>query len=259
MTFHPAPAGTGIIFRRVDLPNTPHVPARLENVVDTARCTTIGKDGVHVKTVEHVLAALAVNRIDNLYIDLSAEEPPVMDGSSLPFVALLEEAGIAEQKKTTHPLILEQPLYWSEGEIHLVALPSPEWRVSYTLSYPKSSLLDSQYYSFLVTPEGFKDEIASARTFALYEELSYLIDKGFIKGGSLSNAVVIKGDAILTVGGLRYPNEMVRHKILDLIGDLYLLGHEVQAHLIAIRTGHRTNSLFAKHILHHINEGLVEG
>lgn len=248
MTFHPASPGKGIVFRRTDLPDQPEIPATLPYVVDTQRCTTIGKGKAVVHTIEHVMAALRAYQIDNLLIDVSSVEPPVGNGSSDIFVEMIEEAGIAVQEEQTPIYQLEQPVYWSEGDMHVVAIPAEEYRISYTLSYPNCSVLQAQYYSFVLTPAGFKSEIAPCRTFSRYEEVSYLMDRGLIKGGSLSNAVIIKDGAVLSKGGLFFSNEMARHKILDIIGDLALVGSDFLAHVIAIRSGHAANFGFAMQV-----------
>lgn len=246
MRFCPAKEGTGILFKRTDLPGQPMIPARIEYVRDTSRSTNLAVGEARVLTVEHVLAALRAYQIDNLLIEISATEPPVGNGSSDVFVEMIEQAGLQPQTETLPILKLAEPIYYSEGDIHLVALPSDEYRVSYTLHYPNCPALKSQYHSVLVNADNFKKEIAPCRTFSLYEEVSFLMDKGLIKGGSLDNAVVIKDDAILSKGGLFFPDEMVRHKILDVIGDLSLVGFHFLGHVISIRSGHATNVAFAK-------------
>ncbi|MCB1111392.1 MAG: UDP-3-O-acyl-N-acetylglucosamine deacetylase [Chlamydiales bacterium] len=252
MRFVPAEPGTGILFRRVDLPGQPAIPAAIEYVRDTSRSTTIGIGDVQIHTIEHVLAAIRAYRIDNLYIELSSHEPPVGHGSSDVFVEMIEEAGIMEQDAEVPIVKLKDPVFWSEGDIHIVAIPSDTYQISYTLSYPNCPALRCQYQSFTITPETFKLELAPCRTFALYEEVSFLMDRGLIKGGSLDNAVIIKGEAILSKGGLFYPDEMVRHKILDMVGDLSLIGFDFIAHVIAIRAGHASNCAFAQKMLTYI-------
>lgn len=251
LRFCPAKEGTGIVFKRVDLPGQPIIPATVCYVQDTARSTTIGINNVRIHTVEHVLSAVKAYQIDNLCIEISNIEPPVGNGSSDVFVEMIEQAGVVEQNELMPIIKLSEPLYFSEGEIHLVALPSDDYRISYTLSYPQNPFLRGQFFSLFLNPENFKKEIAPCRTFSLYEELSVLIDRGLIKGGSLDNAVVIKNDAILSKGGLFFPDEMARHKILDLIGDLSLIGFDLRAHIIAIRSGHPTNFAFAKILYNH--------
>jgi UDP-3-O-[3-hydroxymyristoyl] N-acetylglucosamine deacetylase len=249
MRFLPAAEHTGIKFKRTDLPSLPEIPATVEYVVDTSRSTILGLADVRVHTVEHVLAALRAFEIDNLCIEIDNLEPPVGNGSSDVFVEMIEEGAILEQKASLPIASLAEPVYYSEKDIHIVALPSPEYRISYTLSYPEHPLLKAQFHSLALTPESFKKEIAPCRTFSLYKEISYLIDKGLIKGGSLDNAVVIHDEAAFSKGGLFFPDEMVRHKILDLIGDLSLVGFPFLAHIIAIRSGHTSNWQFSKQIL----------
>lgn len=249
MRFLPAPEGSGIKFRRVDLPSKPEIPATVEYVVDTSRSTILGLADVRVHTVEHVLAALRAYEIDNLCIEIDNLEPPVGNGSSDLFVQMIEEAKILDQAAKLPLVSILEPIYYSDKDIHIVALPSTEYRISYTLSYPDPEVLRAQFHSLVLTPESFKNEIAPCRTFSLYKEISYLIDKGLIKGGSLDNAVVIHDEAVFSKGGVFFPNEMVRHKILDLIGDLSLVGFPFLAHIIAIRSGHASNWQFSKKIL----------
>lgn len=250
LRFVPAPEATGLIFKRTDLPSQPCIPASLDYVCDTVRSTTLGKDALRIHTVEHVLAALKAYNIDNAYIELSNIEPPIGNGSSDVFVDLIEEAGIEEQQVPIDIATLNSPVYWSSGDIHLVALPSDEYRLSYTLSYPQSPPLSAQYHSIALSPDVFKSEIAPCRTFSLYDEIAGMMDRGLVRGGSLDNAVVIHGDAVFSKNGLFFPNEMVRHKILDLIGDLALIGRDFLAHIISIRAGHAANFAFAKALLH---------
>jgi UDP-3-O-[3-hydroxymyristoyl] N-acetylglucosamine deacetylase len=252
MRFVPAKEGTGILFKRTDCKGTPVIPATIEYVKENARNTTLGIGDLKIHTVEHVLAALRAYKIDNLCIEIDGIEPPVGNGSSDIFVSMIEEAGIALQEAEVPIVKLKNPVFWSEGEIHLVALPSHEYRISYTLNYPNTRLLKSQYYSSPITEESFKKEISQCRTFSLYEEVSHLMDRGLIKGASLDNAVVIKDDTILSKEGLFFPDEMVRHKILDVVGDLSLVGIDFLAHIISIRSGHASNVAFAKKLFNYI-------
>lgn len=245
----PAKEDSGIVFRRIDLPDKPIIPATLEYVQDTARSTTIGIKNATVQTVEHLMAAIYACNIDNLCIEVNSGEPPISDGSSLAFVDLIEKAGVVEQKALVSIITITEPIYFTHKEIHLVALPSDDYRISYTLHYPQNRLIRSQYYSNVINQETFKKEIAFARTFALYEEITVLKERGLIRGGSLENALVIKEDTILNKEGLRSLDELARHKVLDLIGDLALLGFYFHGHIIAIRSGHATNVAFGKEIL----------
>jgi UDP-3-O-[3-hydroxymyristoyl] N-acetylglucosamine deacetylase len=246
MRFCPASEGTGIVFKRIDLPGQPIIPATLEYVCDTMRSTTLGISNIRIHTVEHVMAALCAYRIDNLCIEIDGIEPPVGNGSSDVFIEMIEEAGILEQHNPAPVIKVNKPVYWSEGEIHLVALPYDGYRISYTLNYPQISAIKSQYQSLPINPETFKKEIAPCRTFSLYKEISYLMDRGLIKGASLDNGVAISDDVIFSKNGLFFDDEMVRHKILDMIGDFALLGFDFEAHIIAIRSGHASNFAFAK-------------
>lgn len=242
----PALADSGIVFQRVDLPKKPLIPAQVQFVSDTHFCTRLKANEASVMTVEHILSALSACGIDNAQIEVVGPEIPVGDGSAKLFVQLLEQAGVEEQDSCKQCFTLSQPVFWTDGEIHLVALPSFEMRVSYTLHFPRSLLFRSQYFSLPIHRELYINEIASCRTFSFYEEIAPLIEKGLIKGGGLENALVIKADQVLNPGGARYPDEMVRHKILDLIGDLSLIGGTLKAHIIAIRSGHTSNIAFAK-------------
>jgi UDP-3-O-[3-hydroxymyristoyl] N-acetylglucosamine deacetylase len=246
---HPAPADSGIVFQRIDLPNQPLIPARVENVIDTHFCTRLMAGNASVMTVEHLLSALSASGIDNALIEVEGPEIPVGDGSAQMFIDLIDSVGVVELDVPKRYFTIHQPLCWSDKEIHLIALPSSEMRISYTLHFPRSRAFRTQYFSFLVCPELYREEIAPCRTFSFYEEISFMIEKGLIKGGGLENALVIKDDQVFNPGGARFEDEMVRHKILDLIGDLSLIGVNLKAHIIAIRSGHRSNVAFAKTIL----------
>jgi UDP-3-O-[3-hydroxymyristoyl] N-acetylglucosamine deacetylase len=250
--FVPAKEGTGVVFQRVDLPNKPIIPATIEYVRDTSRSTTIGIGNVLIHTVEHVLAAIKAYEIDNLCIEVSDIEPPVGNGSSDVFVKMIEESGIKEQNLITPIARLKNPLFFSQGDIHIVGLPHDSFKISYTLQYPESEVLRGQFHSIDVNGENFKNEVASCRTFARYEEIEELMNRGLIKGGSLANAVIIKDNAVLSKDGLFFPDEMARHKVLDLIGDISLVGISFHAHIISIRSGHASNFEFAKLLYNHI-------
>lgn len=248
MTFRPRPPGTGIQFRRVDLPGKPVIPASIEYVQATERRSVIGIGESQVHTIEHVLATIRAFRIDNLCIDLSAAEPPVADGSAGQFITMIDSVGIEEQEALLPELNLVEPVYYSGPETHLVAVPHSSFKISYTLHYPQSSAIGSQYVSFEINEDTFRKEIGPCRTFSLYEEVSLLIDHGLIKGGSLDNSVVVHDSAIVSKEGLRFPDEMARHKVLDLVGDLSLVGFNFNAHIQAIRSGHTSNVQFARKI-----------
>lgn len=204
--------------------------------------------------VEHLLSALHALGIDNVRIAVEGPEIPAGDGSANPFVFLIEKAGVVTSKEPRKFLKIDKPVYWSDHEVHLVALPGEGFAVSYTMHYPNSPLLGSQYCSFHLDPEKYKTEIAPSRTFSIYEEILPFIEKGIIKGGGLENALVIQGDKILNPEGARFSDEMVRHKVLDLIGDLALIGRPILGHIISIRSGHQSNVAFAKILLSHFEK-----
>lgn len=246
VTLMPAKAGHGIVFQRVDLPRQPLLPARLEYVKATPRCTILGRGDAEIQTVEHFLSAVTALGIDNLLVQVSGPEMPIGDGSALPFIELIRHAEKRESQTRKKFATLTAPVHFTKNDVTLIALPSDELRISYTLHYPHSAFIGSQFYSFVLDEENYLQEIAPSRTFCLYEEIAPMLDKGIIRGGGLESAVVIKNDRVANPEGLRYKDEMVRHKILDLIGDLSLLGKHVLAHIIAIRSGHATNVEFAK-------------
>ncbi len=249
----PLPPDSGIVFKRVDLPGKPRIPALLSFVREAPRCTRLANEKASILMVEHLMSALYAYGIDNAEIQVEGPELPAADGSALTFVDLIEKTGIAIQNTPRKFVAITQPIYWSNGDINLIALPAQEFRVSYTMHYPHSPLLRSQYYSFSLQPLRYKAEIASCRTFSLYEEIVPFIEKGIIKGGGLENALVIQGGRILNPEGARFEDEMVRHKILDLIGDLALIGFPLLAHIIAVRSGHSSNVAFAKTISKTLN------
>ena len=244
----PAKEGTGIVFQRVDLAGKPKIPARLAHVLDAVRTTRLANEAASVNMVEHLLSALYAAEIDNVLIEVTGPEIPACDGSAKPFIDLLEQAGTAIQMESRSVLKIERPVFWSSQDIQLVALPCEQFRISYTLHYPGSLLPGSQFYTFSFQREGYKAEIAPSRTFSLYEEIAPFIEKGYIKGGGVENAVVIKDDKVLNPEGARFKDEMVRHTILDLIGDLSLIGRPIKAHILAIRSGHASNVAFAKEL-----------
>lgn len=242
----PANPGSGIAFRRTDMADSPLFLGTTAHVQDAARCTKIGMGSASVQTIEHFMAAVWASEIDNLMVEISGPEMPIFDGSAKPFLEILHAAGSIEQSTPKEIYNLDRPLFWSKGEMSLVALPAEEFKISYTLHYPQSPYLKSQYFSYTVSSHTFGTEIAPCRTFALYEEIAPLIEKGALLDAGLESGVVIDGMKVLNPEGLRFADEMVRHKILDMIGDLALLGVRFKAHLIAIKTGHAANHQMAK-------------
>lgn len=246
VTFKPAPPNTGIVFYRVDLPDRPAIPANIDHVVDVSRGTTIGIGEAKVHTVEHALAAMVGLGIDNLAIELDAEEIPNGDGSALPVMNTLLRAGLEEQKEEKQYITVTKPVYYRQDDVTLSILPADELRISMTIAYDHVAI-GTQYASFMITEEVFKKEIAPARTFCFLREVKMLQEQGLIRGGSLESAVVIGDEAILN-DDLRFPDEFVRHKILDLLGDMYLLGRPVKGHIVGVKGGHAKNVQFSKQI-----------
>ena len=246
MTFHPAPPASGIRFRRVDLEGKPEVEARIENVVETSRSTTLGKGNIRIQTVEHVLAALAGAGIDNAIIELDANEPPIGDGSARVYCETIKNAGLVLQGERREPYRVPEPCEVQLGESLLSVFPHDCLKISCTSSDKHGR--HTQYHSLEISPESWEKELASARTFCFYDEIEYLIQNGLIKGGSLENAVVIRDDAVLTNEPLRFADEFVRHKILDIIGDLSLLGRPLCGHVLAMKPSHAANCELARKI-----------
>jgi UDP-3-O-[3-hydroxymyristoyl] N-acetylglucosamine deacetylase / 3-hydroxyacyl-[acyl-carrier-protein] dehydratase len=245
MTWKPAPVDHGIKFVRADLESKPTVEPLAANLGDVTRWTTIQSGHVIVHTVEHVLAALSAFGIDNLLIELDGNEPPVADGSSKEFVRMIHEAGIQPQEGKREAFVPQQPLHVEQDGALAIVLPSDHLRVSCTIQYGKPGL-DAQYLSLAITPETFETQLSGARTFAFFEDLHYLMDKGLIKGGSLENAVLIRNETVLATEPLRYRDEFVRHKILDIVGDLSLLGRPLAAHVVVVRPSHALNAELTK-------------
>lgn len=246
---HPAPVNHGIVFQRVDLDKKPTIAASITNAIAGERYTKLRNEFGEIATIEHLLSALAGLGIDNALITINGPELPIHDGSAKEFVSLIQKAGIEKQKEKKSIYKITEPIFLSHEHSLLMALPSDEFKVSCTLSYPQSEILRAQYHSLVITPESYEKEIASARTFSLYEHLIPLWNLGYLKHAGLNNGVVIKDNIILNPEGLRYDNEMVRHKILDLIGDLFLLAHSIKGHFVAIRSGHAMNIAFAQNII----------
>ena len=244
MTFMPAPPNTGIRFRRVDLDGKPEIEARVENVSDTNRSTTLIKGNVKVHTVEHVLATFAGYGIDNAVVELDANEPPIADGSSREYCKMIQQSGIVAQNEGREPYTITEPIELRMGETVMTMFPNDGFKLTCT-SADKGGRF-TQFYSCEVTPKTWEKELAHARTFCFFEEIEFLFKNGLIKGGSLENAVVIRDDAVLTTEPLRYPEEFVRHKMLDIVGDLSLVGRSLNGHLIAARPSHAANCEFAK-------------
>jgi UDP-3-O-[3-hydroxymyristoyl] N-acetylglucosamine deacetylase / 3-hydroxyacyl-[acyl-carrier-protein] dehydratase len=265
ITFKPNNPDCGIIFIRTDVEGHPAIKADVDNVVEVARGTIIGKDDVRINTIEHVLAAITGMGIDNIICEVNGPEPPAVDGSALPYLKAFKEVGIVEQDVPKRHFVVKHPINYSVEDVDVVVLPYDGFKVSFLIKYDHP-VLRTQYASFDIDPTTFSNEIGSARTFSFLNEIALLKQTGLIKGGSLDNAIIIgngdnskekieqlkhmfgyKGEIRIAQNGilnntpLRFPNEMVRHKILDLIGDFTLLGAPIKGHVIAARSGHSAN------------------
>ncbi len=240
----------GIRFIRTDLPERPVIKALGPNVIDTNYATTLGAGGASVGTVEHILAALYALGLDNVDIEVHGSEVPILDGSAVEFVKKIEAVGLVRLEAGRNCLVVKSPIEVREGEKYLRLIPShgPGLSIDYSIDFDHS-LLSKQTYSMQCTPDVFIEEIADARTFGFLSDIEMLRANGLAMGGSLSNAVVVGESQILNEDGLRYPDEFVRHKVLDLIGDLSLLGAQVHGHIIAHRSGHALNHRLIQKIL----------
>lgn len=278
LTFKPAGPGFGFQFQRIDLPNQPIIKADCDLVTDVSRGTTLEANGAKVSTVEHVLAALVGMGIDNCLIEINGPEMPIMDGSSQPFVELFEEAGVVEQDAVKTWYTIEENIYHYDEQkrVEMVAMPSSEYNITTLIDF-NSPVLGTQHAGLKHITD-FKNEIAPCRTFCFLHELEMLLDNNLIKGGDINNAIVIvdkpvddkemerlkkifkkekievKSEGYLNNLELRFPNEPARHKLLDIVGDLALIGYPVKARIIANRPGHSTNVEFARKIKQYIKK-----
>lgn len=253
LTLQPAPENFGIKFRRVDLDDKPFIAASVEKVMKVERATTISEGGVNVHTVEHVLSALTGMGVDNAIVEMDANEPPIADGSALPFVELIKKAGLVAQREPRRVFEVREPMHLESRDGSLITIvPDKKFRISCTHVGPQGRT--TQFYSTEITPEIYEKEIAAARTFVFYEDIAPLMEKGLIKGGTLESAIVIRGDTTLTKHPLRFNEEFVRHKILDMVGDLTLFGRRIMGHVIAVRPGHGPNTELARHLLKTYND-----
>jgi UDP-3-O-[3-hydroxymyristoyl] N-acetylglucosamine deacetylase len=246
MTLRPASANRGVVFRRTDLPGAPAIEARPEHVTDTQYATTIAKDGASVKTIEHLMSALAGTGVDNVQVDLTGPEVPIMDGSALPFVQLIRQVGVRRQFAPKTFLKIRQPITVESGTRSLRIVPSSRQKVIYTMCFDHP-ILGEQTSAMDVGRERYERDVAPCRTFGFLRDLDMLRRMGLAKGGSLENAVVIGEEGIVN-GPLRFSDELVRHKILDLIGDLYLLGKPLVGTIIAHGAGHQLHLQLVRRI-----------
>lgn len=244
MTFKPAPANHGIVFKRVDLHGHPEIKPRVDLVTDLVRATTIQQGHAKIHTVEHVLSALSGCGIDNLLIEMNASEPPIMDGSAREFVKLIQQGEPVEQDAEREYFTLTETVSVSRGNSSIIALPYDGLKITCTSADDRG--IHTQHLSLTIDPDVYITQVAASRTFTIYEDIEELIKLGKIKGGSLDCAVVIKGDKIISKEPLRFADEFVRHKILDIIGDIVLLGVPLKAHIVATRPGHALNAELTK-------------
>jgi UDP-3-O-[3-hydroxymyristoyl] N-acetylglucosamine deacetylase len=243
LTIKPAPVNFGIQFTRTDLPDCPSIPACFSMVVDTSLATVIGHDGFIVSTIEHLMATFAGLSIDNVAVELDSYEMPIMDGSAEPFTRLLKEAGIKELDAPRYYFIVKEPIELKQDGKSVGIYPSPDLKITCNIEYD-NPVINKQTFSSKITEQVFEKEICSARTFGFLNEIEYLKQYGFAKGGSLDNVVVIDNSSILNQDGLRFPDEFVRHKLLDCIGDFSLLGLPLLGHIVLNKTGHAFNHAF---------------
>ncbi len=258
ITFKPAEADSGIRFVRTDLEGRPEIPVRAENAVleDSLYLTALGNGDIQILTVEHVLAACTGLGIDNIILELTSNEPPISDGSAKHFVDAMRKAGIVTLNKPKKFIEVKEPIWLFENGLELALIPSHRLEITYKIDYDHPAV-GIRSASFLITEDIFAEKIAPARTFCFLKDVDILRQEGKIKGGSLENAIVI-GEQDFLNDELRFPDEIVRHKILDVIGDLTLLGSPIKGHIIAVRSGHAFNIRFVQKVLNTLN-GSVSG
>jgi UDP-3-O-[3-hydroxymyristoyl] N-acetylglucosamine deacetylase len=248
MTIKPAPENSGIVFERLDTPKGCKVRASFPNVVQTTMATTIGVNGSRVSTIEHLMAAFFGMGIDNALVQINGEEVPIMDGSSGPFVGLLDKAGISVQTSYKKILLVKKPIKVSDGSRSVKLLPSDALKITCKIDFDHP-LIKDQTYEMLFSKPTFIREISRARTFGFLKDVQALWDNGLAQGGSLENAIVVGDNGVLNEDGLRYKNEFVRHKLLDFIGDLAILGATVIGHFVVEKSGHFFNQELLKTLL----------
>jgi UDP-3-O-[3-hydroxymyristoyl] N-acetylglucosamine deacetylase len=250
LTLRPAPPGSGIVFRRTDLDPPVSIPARSENVGDTKLSTTLVRDGVRISTVEHLLSALAGFGVDNACIDLSADEVPIMDGSAGPFVFLIQSAGIVEQNMPKRFLRILRTVRAEDGDKWAMFEPFDGFRVGFTIQFDHPAFSGENCHAEInFSTTSFVKEVSRARTFGFMRDVELLRQRNLILGGSLDNAVVVDDYRVVNEDGLRYQDECVKHKILDVIGDLYLLGHSLIGSFRGYKSGHELNNRLLAQLL----------
>lgn len=250
MTLRPAAPDTGIVFRRIDLDPPVDIAARAENVGDTRLCTSLAKGDVRVATVEHLLSALAGLGIDNAYVDLTAAEVPIMDGSAGPFVFLIQSAGVQEQSAPKRYIRIRRPVVIEDGEKSARFEPFEGFKVSFAIDFDHPYFHQTSKFAEIdFSTTSFVKEVSRARTFGFMREVELLRQKQLALGGSLANAVVVDDYRVLNEDGLRYEDEFVKHKVLDAIGDLYLLGHTLIGAFHGNKSGHELNNRLLRALL----------
>jgi len=248
LTFRPAPVNSGVHFVRVDLEGRPSIPVKAENITATQNATTLGGPDFSVSTVEHCLAALAVLRIDNLIIELEGPEIPIGDGSAWPFWKAIKEAGVIDQEQPRNYLYITKTIYMGDDDKHAYVAPYNGLRVTCTIDFPHPRIRYQQV-DLDINPSSFENNLAKARTFGFLKDVEYLKSKGLVLGGSLENAIVLNDDEVMNPEGLLYPDEFVRHKAMDALGDLVTLGCPLMGHVVLYRAGHDMMSRFVKKVL----------
>jgi UDP-3-O-[3-hydroxymyristoyl] N-acetylglucosamine deacetylase len=243
LTIKPAPINHGIKFKRTDLPDSPSIIAHFNRVVDTSLATVIGSDGCIVSTIEHLMASFAGLSVDNALIELDAYEVPVMDGSAGPFTEIIKAAGIRSQEASRHFFVIKEQIELKDNQKSVAVYPSATFKITCSIEFDHP-MIGKQSYSMEISDRIFETEISRARTFGFLHEVEYLKRFGLARGGSLENAVVIDKHQIINKDGLRYPDEFVRHKILDCLGDFSLLGMPILGHLVVDKSGHAFNHAF---------------
>lgn len=250
LTLRPAPVDTGVVFRRIDLEVPVEVPAIADNVGDTRLSTSLEKDGVKISTVEHLMSAFAGLGIDNAYVDLTAPEVPIMDGSAAPFVFLLQSAGIQEQTSAKKYIRIKKKIRLDDGDKWAQFQPLDGFKVSFTIDFDHPVIKNAiQVATVDFSTTSFVKEVSRARTFGFMHDLEALRNAGLARGGSLDNAIVMDNYHILNEDGLRYEDEFVKHKVLDAIGDLYLLGHPLIGEFSAHKSGHELNNRLLRKLI----------
>ncbi len=249
MSIRPAPVGSGIVFVRTDLPRNNRVPVTVDAVTQTRLCTVVANEaGVTVATIEHLMAALAALEVDNAVIELDGPEVPIMDGSALPFVQLLDRAGRRRQEAERQFIEILETVEVVDGDKTARLSPSDHFEMAFEIDFP-AKIIGRQRVDLAVTEQSFRDELADCRTFGFLSEVQALREAGLARGGSLENAVVIDGERVLNPEGLRRPDEFVRHKALDAVGDLYVLGAPLLGRFEGIYAGHALNNLVCRALL----------